>query len=570
MPEASKDKRVAEFVQQLEEAKAVHTHHVQIWYQYDQVYHGQKDFPHHTREVLRSRLRVPWAWQQVEAIKPRIMDPDPSFEFLPVETNDIEYSQALNKLVRQQLSADRFNLEQSGFVEDGLVRGLAIGKVIWLSEIQTIRERPKPNLMQSLFGIRPEPVTRQVLVTNRPTILYVDPFDFVWDPAATNDKNWQYVFHRSWLTMAELKQRQEIGLYKDVAKVADNESSDSTEERSVKESSEESKAKRAGKYAIWERWSRDGTVMVMCGETVLRDDPNPYFHGDIPFAVYRSQPTPRSMVGVSEVEKIEHLQEAIWTRDNQRIDAVSLALNTVLIVDPTIPNARSISFQPGQKIYATPGQRIDQLTLDPLQIPGFEETQNYLGAMQQMTGASPYLTGSDPSFSGVDQNTATGASIMQEEGGKRMMIKKLEYRLFEARLAKLMVQLNHQYLSAVELKRILGDDAQYVKVQAPEDIPMFLDVIPKGMDEMMTQSTKRQENIELLNVLGGLNGMQFPDGSTFSIKPQVIETIESFGRDAAPSFPQTPMPMPMEQMGPAGNVATLENQSGALTGGATV
>ena len=108
--------------------------------------------------------------------------------------------------------------------------------------------------------------------------------------------------------------------------------------------------KRSGKFAVWERWSRDGTIMVMCGSVVLRDDPNPYFHGDIPFAIFRSQPTPRSMVGISEVEKIEHLQEAMWTRDNQRIDAVSLALNTVLIIDPTIPNARSISFQPGQKI----------------------------------------------------------------------------------------------------------------------------------------------------------------------------------------------------------------------------
>lgn len=569
MPEhqSKKEKRKSEFIQQFEEARKVQQHYAQYWHQYDLVYHGVKDFPKNVNDVLRSRLRVPWVWQQVETIKPRIIDPDPIFEFLPVEHGDIDHSRGLNRLIRQQLNADRFNMKQSSFAEDGMVKGFAVGKVIWLSEIQTMKERPKPTIMDRLMGNKPEPRERKVIVTNRPTIVYVDPYDFVWDPAATNDQNWRYVFHRSWLTMADLKQRQKMGLYKNVSSIEGEQwSAEATEERSLKESIEEAKAKRSGKYAVWERWSRDGTVMVMCGDTVLRDDPNPYYHGDIPFAIFRSQPTPRSIVGVSEVEKIDHLQEAIWTRDNQRIDAVSLALNTMLIVDPTIPNARDIVFQPGGKIYATLGQRVEQLKIDPMQVPGFEETQNYLGAMQQMTGASPYLAGSDPSMSGINQDTATGVSIMQEEGQKRMMIKKLEFRLFEARLAKLMVQLNHQYISELELQRIIGEDGAAIHRLSPEEIPMFLDVIPKGMDEAMAQSTKRQENIEMLNVLGGLNGMSFPDNTTFSIKPTVIETIESFGRDASTSF----VPMPQMPMEPAGNLVTLENQSGAMTGGATV
>ena len=396
----------------------VHQHYAEQWRQLDMVYHGIKDFPKQQNDVLRSRLRVPWAWQQIETIKPRIMDPDPVFEYLPVEKGDIDNSQSWNKLVRQQLNADRFNMKQSSFVEDGLVKGFAVSKAIWLSQKQKMRVRPKQNMLQMAmsFGKRPEPEEKEVIVVNRPTLLYVDPYDFMWDPAATNDQDWRYVFHRSWLTMAELTQREEMGLYKNVKKLEGegNTGADATEERSIKESPEEAKAKRTGKYAVWERWSRDGTVMVMCGDTVLRDDPNPYFHGDIPFAVFRSQPNPRSMVGISEIEKIEHLQEAIWTRDNQRIDAVSLALNTVLIIDPTIPNARNIQFQPGQKIYATAGQKVEQLKIDPMQIPGFEETASYIGSMQQMTGANAVMYGASAEQAGIDNSTATGVSIMQE------------------------------------------------------------------------------------------------------------------------------------------------------------
>lgn len=565
------EKRKKEWVEQFDAARRVHDQHRKSWHDFDLAYHGVKEFPKNINDVLRSKLRIPWIWQQIETIKPRIMDPDPLFEFHPVEERDIDYSQALNTLIRQQLTADRFSIRQSSWVEDGLVRGVGIAKVIWLSEYRNITRRPAPTLLQKAFGVRPDPVTKAELVFNRPTVVYVDPYDFMWDPAATNDDNWAYVFHRSWLSKADLKQREKLGLYKGVDKATSDREND-LEDRSVQESSEEAKGKRDGKYPVWERWSKDGTVMVMCGDHVLRDDPNPYWHGDIPFAVFRSQPTPRSLVGVSEVEKVQHIQEAIWTRDNQRIDAVSLALNAVMIVDPTIPNAGNMVFQPGAKFYATPGQRIEQLKIDPMQIPGFEETQSYLGSMQQMTGASPYLAGSDPSMSGVNQNTATGASILQEEGNKRMMVKKLEFRLFEARIAKMMVQLDHQYLSGLELEQIVGKAAPDIPQLQPHEIPMFLDVLPKGMDEAMSQSAKRQEDIELLNVLGGLNGAQLPnpDGSfsTFTIRPHVEKTLEDFGRDPQTSFIDMPQP-PMPEQG-MGNVVSMENVAGGMQGGATV
>ena len=564
------EKRKKMFEQQFFAARAVHDLWRTRWMELDEAYHGVKDFPKNTLETLRSRLRIPWIWQQIETIKPRIIDPDPVFEFQPVENRDIDYAQALNALTRAQLYADRFIMKQSYWAEDGLVKGLAIAKVIWLQQKVRMKQRRKQNLLDivgSTFGFETETVEeREVISVNRPTIIYVDPNDFMWDPAATNDSNWSYVFHRTWLSKAELKQREAQGLYKDIDKIGSGD--DSTDsDRGVFESAEEAKAKRSGKFAVWERWSRDGTVMTMCNGVVLRDEPNPYFHNDIPFAVFRSQPTPRSLVGVSEVEKIQHIQEAIWTRDNQRIDAVSLALNQVLIVDPSIQGARNITFQPGAKIYANGGQRIEQLKLDPMQVPGFEETQNYLGAMQQMTGASPYLAGSDPSMSGIEQNTATGVSIMQEEGQKRMMVKKLEFRMFESRIAKLMTQLNHQYLSKFEIDQLLGDRAGDFVDLSPEDIPMFLDVIPKGADEAMSISTKRQENIELLNVLGGLNGAQFPDGTTFTIKPFVQETLESFGKSPVSSFQPIP-PMPVEPG--MSNMSTMENEAGGMQGGTTI
>jgi hypothetical protein len=535
---------------------------VDDWRHVDAVYHGTKDFPKSTQDLLRSRLRIPWAWQQIETIIPRIMDPDPKFDFKPVEMGDLIQSELLNTLSRFDLNKDRFIMKQRSWVEDGCVLGLGVAKIIWKTKKQKMRIRrtPDPELIAEYTAIGEDVPTeltyeeKEVFVENRPTVIYVDPFDFFWDPAATNDSEWRYVFHRTWLTLAELEARQDAGTYKNVNKIQIGDEGFQLAVRSTHEDSEEARAKRGSdRLPVLERWSTDGTVMAMCGDVVLRDDPHPYYHGDIPFAVFRSQPTPRSLVGVSEVEKIEHIQEAVWTRDNQRIDAVSLALNQILILDPTIQGVKHLTFRPGAKIYANQAQRVDQLTLDPLQIPAFNETEAYLGAMQQMTGASPYLAGSDPSYSGVNQSTATGAQILQEEGNKRMHMKKLEFQLFEARIAKQMTQLNHQYRSAAELKRILGDSLGDMQVPAPEEIPMFLDVIPQGMSDSMSKADDMRSLNEIVMTAKDMHLAPMGDGTIFTMKPFIEKIIKLQGNDPTLSFvPEPPMMGAEDGTGPVG------------------
>lgn len=555
------DRRKAEFKKQLSDAEKLHSIMCSRWRTLDEVYHANKEFPKHQQDLLRSRLRVKWAWQQIETILPRIMDPDPRFAIMPVESGDSDMSDSLNVLLRYQLNKDRFIAKQRSWAEDGTVRALGVAKVVWLQKKQTMRIRRKldPETVREFESIGEEipddllyEKKENVIVENRPTVIYVDPFDFLWDPKATCDSDWEYVFHRSWLSLETLKARERAGTYQNVSQIENASESDGGP-RSAYESSEEANARRTGLYPVYERWHVDGTIMVMCGDVVLRDGPSPYYHGDIPFAVFRSQPTPRSLVGVSEVESIDHLQEAIWTRENQRIDAASLALNQILILDPTIQGVRQLAIRPGLKIYANAAQRVDQLRLDSLQNIGFNETEAYLGAMQQMTGASPYLAGSDPSMSGVDQSTATGASIMQEEGNKRMYLKKLEFQLFESRIAKLMIQLNHQYLSASEIERILGDNASGYRYVSPEEIPMFLDVIPQGMSDSMSKGTDMQRVIEILNTAKDLHLAPMGDGTIFTIKPFIERAIKIQGFDSRMAFEIQP-PAPEGAVGEQGSV----------------
>jgi hypothetical protein len=519
------------FKSRMREAEDVSRGYENKWLRLDKVYHGQEsndakksDDPH------RSRLRIPWAWQQIETIIPRIMDPEPKFDFRPVEPSDEKMGKILEVLVRQQLNEDRFVSKQRSFIESAAVKGLAVAKVVWLQEEREAYVRQPQNALAR--ALKKAPATKEKkIVTNRPTIRVVPVEDFRWDVRGSRDDELAWAADGTWLTKAELKDRQKRGIYKDVELIED--SDDASGRRGEGESAKEAEARRQGKYRVWEMHDRQGNVITVCGNVLLRNVESPYYHLDIPYATFSTQPNPHSLVGVSEVEKIEHLQHAVWTIDNQRRDAISLALNPVFLVDPTIKGVRNLTFRPGLKIYANRGQRFDQLHIDPNASPGWQESEAYVGGMQHMTGANPMMFGND---FGVNQETATGASIMQEEGNKRMAMKKLSFRLFESRIAKLMVQLNHQYISQLEVSRIVGEVGLEYEAPTPDMIPMFLDVIPQAMNENLSKSVERNTLLEAMQTLGPIQMMPMGNGTVLDIHKVIERLVRTYDIDPADVF----------------------------------
>lgn len=533
---------VKRFEHALEACKRNQGEYVDKWRQYENVYRGTSEMPKELSEYVNSNLRIKWVWQQMEVLFPRLMDPDPRLVFSPVEEGDKPLGDILTKIVKHQMKSDNFVLKQRSFVQDAAVYGLAVMKTVWYQREQTMHIKQKPSLLDRLMNKDTIVKKKSVIVENRPTIQYVDPFDFFWDPAAVHDGQMKYAFQRVWLSKADLKQRERDGIYKDVDLACEQEADASA--RSQSESSAEVEARREGKYAVYEGWFNDGTRTVMCGHTLLAHGPNPFYHGQIPFTTWCTQPDPRSLVGTSEVENLEDLQNGIWVKDNQRIDAVNYALNFIMIADPSIPGIRNMKLHPGKKIHAVNGQRLEQWVIDPNAAPAFQESESYVAAMQQMSGIDPSIIGGD--VGSLKNVTATVGSMANEEGNMRLAMKKLQFRLAMARAAKMMVQLNHQYLSEYELHRLLGEQAKDYVPLTPEEIPMFLDVMPDAMNEAMGRMQERNSLIELLNIVGTLHGQQMLDGTFFDIKPVIESTIKTYDRDPQENFkPAPPMP-PMD------------------------
>lgn len=562
-PKLSDAEALKIFTERMDEANGVIEQFEPKWSRLDKVYHGETDTPAKQEDRGKSRLRIPWAWQQIETIIPRIMDPSPKFGFMPVEPTDAKKSIVWNRLTRKQLDMDRFVTRQRSWIEDGCVLGLAVAKTVWKQEKKEALVRPPASLRDKLLGRSPEMRREVRIVENRPTIKYVNPRDFRWDVSASRDEDMEWGADRSWRTLEYLRKMQRQGVYKNIDEVKSN-GVDASNRRSVKESAKEAQARRQGKYAVWEMHDREGNLITVCNGVLIRNIRSPFAHLDLPYSTFRSQPSTHSLVGVSEVEKIEHIQQAIWTLDNQRIDAISLTLNPVFKIDPTIRGWKNLTFRPGLKIPATRGQEFEQIRIDPQAAPSWQLTEAYIGAVQQMTGANPIMFGADPSAYGINQETATGASIMQEEGNKRMAMKKLEFRLFEARIAKLMLQLNHQYLSNFELYRIVGEEGLMTDRPSVEEIPMFLDVIPEGMSESLSKSVERNSMIEIMNLLGPLHMMPMHDGTAVSIQKIIERIVSNYDIEVGDVFiPQeymTPPAMPGVPEGGANTEPSVQDE----------
>lgn len=550
-------KRIRFFRDRLDLAKRAQRAHSTRWKRWHEVHDGTQAFPVEQGENLQSQLRIRWAWQRWESVAPKIMDPEPRLEFRPIEISDQRISDILKQLTKFQFVQDEFVSKQTSVIEDAGIKGLGVWKVLWHQREETLQIRRAQTLEERQMGLPIQFEESTVITENRPTVVYVDPFDFFWDPAAASDRDMRYAFHRIYLSKGELMARGKKGIYRNVEKVCGGDEDTGVR---LNEDSDEADARRANKIVIYEGWFDDGTRMVMdegC-KVILADGPHPYHHKRIPFVCWSTQPRSLSLVGRSEMEAIEDIQLAIWIKDNQRIDAVNFTLNTIIVGDPTIPDLKNLKIHPGKVITANLGQRLEQWVLDPNAGPAFQESESYLAAMDAMTGYNPMVAGTDPSS--MDRVTATTTSIVQEEGNIRIAMKKLQFRLAIARVAKMWVQLNHQFLSEFELHRILGDQSiDFVPIPA-EEIPMFLDVIPEAMSEAIGRMQERSSLLELLNITGTLHGTQMLDGSFFDIKSLIEKTLKSYEQEPQLSFtfnpppPQAPPAVPpVDPMAPPSN-----------------
>jgi hypothetical protein len=171
-------------------------------------------------------------------------------------------------------------------------------------------------------------------------------------------------------------------------------------------------------HEVWE-WHDGDRVLTALDRQVLVQDAENGCRG-IPFQVYRPTPLQGQMVGIGDLEPLEHLQSELDTLRSQRRDGATLALAAPVVYDSGAIDEEQLVWGPGSAMgldnVGDVRAAIMRLNVGDVPGSGYEEERVIRSDFDAVSGISAAL---DPN-SGGQISTATEAQLVQAALGRRI------------------------------------------------------------------------------------------------------------------------------------------------------
>lgn len=539
-------------VDDLEDAKKQHdafSAKVEQWYRgYRGVLEKQSEAAQWT-----SKNHPPFAFSLIETVVANMIDDRTVFNFHPRPLIDdldtiesyVTGAKALENLVRYELQMDRFDRKQRPIALQASIAGISPVKVLWdyqegvgrryVTKSRDITHPDTGEVIASYPVLVEEEHTR--IVRDGPSVGPIDVRDFFWPDNADDIQSARYIIHRVWMSIDELRALEAQGVYQNVDDLS--ESRDMMDyERAMWRSDELFLTNRKRKMVeVLERWGADGRVTTVGNRKVLLRDFIPerdndgkqmFWHGKKPFAIVSSMPQPFQMVGVSDMEAIWHLQNALWTSINQTADNVALLNNAIFIISDTVDD-EEMEFAPGE-FWQFENPATDFTQWQPNALPAELATgfQDRLQAfMNEITGGLGMM--SNPQQ--ADANTATGVSTFMSIAQRRLQARRAQFAYAYQDIADMVVSDLQQFMDKDRLAPIIGrDGAMAFERVSPMQIQGRYVADVEAISESLMRQEKRAEAQALLTL--ALQGAPLASamGSPLNLHQWYYDLLEAFDK----------------------------------------
>lgn len=457
-----------------------------------------------------SQLHPPYIFQVLETLVSGLMDPNPMWRVKPrprmtseEEIHQVqEGSRALQNLLSYQRDLDQFGLKQRAHRLQGLIAGATGWKTYWTLEEEQRTRMVQKNIVtpDGEYRITQEEVTDVVPVKDDPCVDVIDMRDFIWHESATSIQNAQRATHRLWMSYDHLKMLEKEGYYRNVDQL--KETRDFSNGLANRENDLFQRDRTKDLIEVLEHWCDNGSRVVTIANrsVILSDKPNPFRHGQFPFVICSPIPDMFSLVGVSTVELVEHLQEMLWTISNQRLDNLELINNAIVLVDESTIDKDQFVFAPGQ-MWDVPHKDAAQI----LNMPSFPaqvslEAEALIKAdIQNIPGASPALMG----MSVGSEQTATEVSLLTNLAQRRLSLQKYQFEAADIQVGEQWIELNRQFLTEARYISIVGADGEEGwELIDPDKFASYKWKIELSqMDESLVRQERRAEEQAKLQVM---------------------------------------------------------------------
>jgi hypothetical protein len=484
-------------------------------------------------QAFRNNIHIPLLFSVIQSDVARKVQTSfgawPIVEFHGYAPEDAPIARKNEVLVSAQMKDCRSFEKAVDFFLTADMYGVGIARYGWRKTIRNEQWRVLDDSGMT-EAVMKAPVTR----FDGPDWDVVDPLDFWPQPGVRRIDDMAWVIHRYYLDLDELKDMAEQGIFDRravatlvPAPVDSQLQTTFTERMSVYRSYADFEARRTEPHAqpveLWEYWGmvpsefapdnvRMRVITIANRRVVLRNKPNPFWHGEIPYIAYCPQPDPHYFPGIGKCEIGEKMQITANRLANQKLDGIDLTIDPVFLMNRQAGIDTQNLYMRAGKVIGVDGA-VDDSVIRPL-IPNTQGIQQAYQEIAQLWQWIQSSTGiSEDVVSGMPSNnrqTAREYLGRQEAVLTRLMLEaRLAEEGFVEPLANKFRQLNRQYLKVPHEVKILGSVATvnpitgYPLPQEPQIVDLA-DLNPDyraramGATQMLGKNVRQQNLIAVL------------------------------------------------------------------------
>jgi len=505
-----------------------------------------------------SQLHIPLTYRTIEHMVPAAIAHAPKMLYLPRLEQYAQNVRNVQLLMDSQMQQVDIELPFQDVFKSGLMYGLGVGKALWREEYGLERKTRRSVFKPNTYVARPQ--LSQTCTFNDPTFEDVDPYDFAWDPYGSDLQTCKWVAHRLWLSLDDCLARLRDGSWDtDGARALTEDelrNSGSLEEygkiwqqrmeASGFASFQTQNLERGEQiHELWEWHDGQRVYCALDRQWIVKGGESPCV-GHFPFPIYRPTRVPKQMVGIGEIEPLEHLQRELDTLRSQRRDAATIALMAGYAFDGQAVDREDLEFGPGAAIEVRNASPRDAIM--PLQIkepPGtsYQEEQIIRGDIDLVSGATDERSDSSTT------QTATEAQLVQAAVSKRIGFKSRRFEIEVVRhTARVWLKLNQRMIlqdrdpirqpeDGLDLGQAAAEQRWQWFPLGPGELRGEFEIIPEG-GSMAAENV--QQNIQLAQIYLQLSENPYLDGR----KP-MIRALSLLGeKDPESWLKQTDPPVP--------------------------
>lgn len=512
--------------------------------------------------------------QEIETIAASLIDPNPGWKVgaqsilgpLPDIENYRVAAEALETLLAYQSQVSGFAASRRVHRIQALVCGISVDKTGWnyAKRDRTYRRTVDFPVEGTMFTVpRSEVVTEKVVVKDDPFCEVVDVRHLIIPKNVVSFDKAGRLTHQVYISFADLKLLEKTndnpnGIYTNVDKL--KETKGFAEEAADQSNDILAHKPDKNDVELLEIWHKrpDGTMglsVIGNRKVLLRDDKSPFWHDEFPFVASSPMPYPFRVRGLSDVEFLSKLQELLWAFINQRLDNVQLQNNLITLIRSDVEDVNAFEWAPGAQWLVDDVNQVKTLDISPLPAEISLKSEELIrGDMQSIVGGLSFSTGG--SSTTVDQQTATGVSIVTNLAQRRIAAKKQNFTISDSAVANQFIELDRQFITEERWVEIVGKDGlpAFTAINPDHWQDIDLKVKIEAMDESLVRQEKRAEAQSLLQIAVSSAPVFQATGDALNLKAYNDLVLESYGiRDKARFYTakqQAPVPQPGQQQQP--------------------